>query len=358
MKMRLKLVFMLTLVLLLTPIDMAQAQAPQYRPQYLQIGTSEQRICFENLGYVYPSMNNVGLPFTAKTGTPPPCSTSAMALANAHTFVQGNLPVVITPANMIRVKTHILNAIVPHAPVISYQTWQAYAVGADVNPSVTKMQVIGDWNIQVEPGLQTPDSPVNWHHWREMEVANEIGNINDSRPPGSNAIRITLNPYLHRLWRYPDKTAPNNIPKTLIELCPQASGLTSYQMEIIVAFPYIDTRQGFEEAGIWTLVGHPDDSPVLDVCTEEQLVNYNYVNQSTLLETVPFNVKTVATFSALRKQRLWPIQNMGWEVVGGGMPSFSPSNVAIIIVGAVVIIAIVAVVFGAPTIILVAAVPI
>lgn len=327
-----------------------------YRPLYWHSVGGSGTICLENLSYFYPGRNNIALPVTVRPGSRPGCTVLQSALNGAQGFAQtGNNPILLSPSNMTRVAVGVAAATVPHDPAIAWEQWRDYAAQPDIDPATRRMTILGDWNIPVVTGqAQGPDSPVNWSEWRNLETANEIKNIVEER--GSEVpITLHLNPGLHELWKYPDKTIPGNDGKVLAELCPASAGVPEYEVEVLVMFPFVDVRTSPPEVGIWALVQHVDPR-ITSICTEQQLIHYNYVEQHTVLETVLHPVRLAAQLRAFEKTRIWPISNMEFVPVAGGPSLETLGNVALIVVGALLLIAVIALIVGAPQIIIVAAV--
>lgn len=321
-------------------------------------------VCPRNMGFYFPFMKNVSIPSIYRTGSIPDCTVPATVYDNAQGFNASGIPLVLNPLNFIKPEGIISTfANVPQNPDINAQVFKDYADLPNIDPATKKMQMLGAWGLPVteattssilNPG-QIPDSPVDWEQWRQAEEGAMIGDINDKLHDSvGEHIFLDLSPTRDVLWTgfFEDVS----IGRTLADLCAATHDMGLYTVELLTVFPVTDMRGGIPVFEVWAHIKHSDARVEIRCDGDDQYANFQFIKLTTLLVGTPTHVRGEAQRRIERETRIWPITGMEFQPIGGGISQETLGQVAMIIVGGLIIIAIVALIAAQPQFILVAAV--
>lgn len=321
-------------------------------------------VCPRVLGSYYPYLNNIAIPAVYRTGSIPDCSVPATVYDNAQGFNASGLPVVLNPLNFIKPEGIVSTvANTPQNPDINAQVFKDYADMPNIDLGTKRMQMLGAWGLPVteattssilNPG-QLPDTPVDWEQWRQAEEGSMIGDINDKLHDSvGEHIYLELSPTRDVLWTgfFEDVS----IGRTLEDLCARTHDMGLYMVELLTVFPVIDMEAGVPSAEIWAHIKHVDARVEIRCDGDNQYTSFQFIKLTTLLVGAPIHVRGEAQRRIERESRIWPITGMEFQPIGGGISQEALGQVAMIIVGGLIIIAIVALIAAQPQFILVAAV--
>lgn len=349
-------------------VDFVQDAVPQetfapyettWKPVFRQALADDRSICPLHMGSYFPSLNNIHIPAVYSTGIVPTCAVPASMYDNAKGFLSNGEPVLINPASFVKAQgmVHTI-ADVPHNTAIAPETWRDLASQPRIDINTKRLNVIGEWGLEVsqattssltKPG-QIPETPVDWEQWQQAEQGFEIGMINDELNPDKIILELDTDTSL--LWSGFMKDVSEN--RTMTQLCPAADGYGLYYVELQTVFPVVDHRGPVPVVEVWAHIKHVD--PRMDVlCGDNEHHNWMFIDLTTLLAGAPIFIRGEAQRRVARRTRIWPIE-MEFQPVLGGVSQEQLGQIAVVTIGALVLIALVVVIAGQPQFILIAAV--
>jgi hypothetical protein len=335
-----------------------------YLPVFRRALADARNVCPRVLGSYFPYLNNIAIPAVYRTGAIPDCAVAAQVYDNAQGFNASNNPTLLNPLSFVKPEGIISTvANVPENPDISAQVFKDYADMPTIDLATKKMQMLGAWGIPaseattssiLNPG-QLPDTPVDWEQWRKAAEGVMIGDINDKLHDSvGEHIYLELSPISDVLWTgfFEDVS----IGKPLQDLCPRSHDMGLYVVELLTVFPMVDMRGGIPVLEVWAHIKHVDARVEIRCDPDDEYLNYQFIKLDTLLVGAPIEVRGEAQRRIERETRIWPIQGMEFQPIGGGISQETLGQVAMIIVGGLIIVAIIALIAAQPQFILVAAV--